>query len=276
MTEPDASLVVPLYKARDLVPGLVSSLIAFSKISAYRWELIFVCDGRFDDTEAELRRLLPPGFGRVIAYDENRGKGFAVRTGVAASHGRAVAFTDADLAYPLDQLDGFIADILEDRCDLAIANRVHPQSRFLMSYRIFPYILVRHYCSRLYNGVARTALGLPYLDLQAGLKAFNRRVGEGLVSKVRADRFGFDLELLTLAHLANVRVRERPAFFRWEDVVTTVAMARTGGELFRTMWRVYWTSRGSGWKLDEPSGASRSVPTTSESPPLSREESSVP
>lgn len=242
MMSPQASLIFPLYQAENLLDPLAASLVPFLKHSAVGWECLFVCDGCTDATERRLGEIAAGRSNwRIIGYPANRGKGHAIKRGIQEARGRVVAYTDADLAYPLDQLESYAADVLEERADLVVANRIHDDSRFLMSYRIFPYILMRHYSSRFFNQAARLMLGLPYLDFQAGFKAFDRAKLQPVVDQIRSDRFGFDLELMTRAHHRGLRVLERPAYFKWERVASTVGMAGTGWELFRTIARLRWT-----------------------------------
>ena len=65
------------------------------------------------------------GADQVVVLPANRGKGAAVRAGVAAARGRTIAFTDADLAYSPDQLLLVLAEV-EDGWDVAIGSRRHP------------------------------------------------------------------------------------------------------------------------------------------------------
>jgi hypothetical protein len=62
----------------------------------------------------------------------------------------------------------------------------------------------------------RLATGLPFWDTQCGFKAFRMDVCRPLVEACKIDRFGFDVELLYVAHLAGLRLSERAV--RWNDV----------------------------------------------------------
>ena len=59
----------------------------------------------------------------------------------------------------------------------------------------------------------RVATGLPFWDTQCGFKAFRLDVFRPILERAKTDGFGFDVELLYLAHRARLRIREIPV--RW-------------------------------------------------------------
>src|SRR5262249_11222465 len=67
---------------------------------------------------------------------------------------------------------------------------------------------------RVFNVIVRLATGLPFWDTQCGFKAFRMSVCRPLIEAAKIDRFGFDVELLYLAHLAQLRLRE--VAVRWD------------------------------------------------------------
>src|SRR5207253_1905389 len=113
----------------------------------------------------------------LLRNDANRGKGFSVARGMAAAQGARRVFTDADLAYPVEEIDHMVRE-LDGGADVAIACRVLPESRYLMSPSFFHYLYTRHLMSRLFNRVVRVALLPGILDTQAGLKAFTARAAQ--------------------------------------------------------------------------------------------------
>ena len=89
----DVSIVIPAFNEAD---GIATTIGRLRAAAGGSLELVVVDDGSSDDTAD---RALAAGADQVIVLDHNRGKGAAVRAGVLAARGRAVAFTDADLAY---------------------------------------------------------------------------------------------------------------------------------------------------------------------------------
>jgi hypothetical protein len=84
----------------------------------------------------------------------------------------------------------------------------------------------REQSGRVFNLVMRTLTGLPFKDTQCGFKAFRMDVCRAVVEGALIDRFGFDVELLFIAHRAGLRMLEYPV--RWDDVAGGSVSFKTG------------------------------------------------
>jgi dolichyl-phosphate beta-glucosyltransferase len=133
---------------------------------------------------------------RVLSYGPNRGKGFAVRTGMLAAQGELVVFTDADGSYRPSDLDRIVAAL--DQAPVAIGTRAGGPSG----------PLARRAASRVFNLAIRGALGLPFGDTQSGLKGFRRAAAQQIFRRARVDGFAFDVEVLWLARQFCLEVAE--------------------------------------------------------------------
>ena len=133
---------------------------------------------------------------RVLSYRPNRGKGFAVRTGMLAAQGELVVFTDADGSYSPSDLDRILAALAH--APVAIGTRTGGTSG----------PVARRAASRVFNLAIRGALGLPFGDTQSGLKGFRRAAAQQIYSQVRVDGFAFDVEVLWLARQFSLEVAE--------------------------------------------------------------------
>ncbi len=159
--------------------------------------------------------------------------------GMLAARGRVRVFTDADLAYPLDQLPAVCAAI-DQGSDVAIACRVLRESRYLMSPTFFHYLYTRHLLSRAYNAVVRWTLLPGTLDSQAGLKAFSARAAEVIFPRMTIRGFGFDVEALLIARRHGLETVQVPVHFRYDSEPTTVRLAQDGGTLLSDLARIRW------------------------------------
>ena len=219
------SVIVPVYNSAAFISETCRELVDYLGKLEEEYELLFVDDGSRDNTGSILEEFVerhPRVF--LIRNGTNRGKGYSVRAGMNQAQGDLLVFTDADLAYPPTEI-GKIVQTLGEGADLAIATRVAPASRFIMSPEFFGYIYTRHLGSRLFNSLVRRVLGLSIHDTQAGLKGFNRKAKEIIFDRQTLEGFTFDVELIYIAQKFGLTVREVPVIFRYFSEPTTVSFA---------------------------------------------------
>jgi len=102
---PSLSVIIPAYNERERLGPNLGSVLAYLREHFPSFELIVVDDGSRDQTAEMARRILADEpRARVFAYQPNRGKGYAIRTGVLASRGERVLFMDADLSTPIEEI----------------------------------------------------------------------------------------------------------------------------------------------------------------------------
>jgi glycosyltransferase involved in cell wall biosynthesis len=205
-TRPLLTIVVPVYNGGD---DVVENLDVI-RTSVVRGlpdadiELIVVSDGSIDSTAERLLAARAESGIRVIHYDRNLGKGYAVKTGALASHGEWVALVDADLDVDPAAVATYIETARRERLDFAIGSKRHPEA-------VVHYPLSRRVASRCYQALNRLLFRLDVRDTQVGLKVFNRAVVEDVFPLLLVKRFAFDLELIAVASaLGHGRIRELP------------------------------------------------------------------
>src|SRR5207244_12695227 len=111
---------------------------------------------------------------RVLQNYSNRGKGYSVARGMLEATGLFRVFTDADLAYPLDEV-WKIVSVVERGADVAIACRVLPESQYTIGARYLRYIYTRHVMSRVFNKRGRMTLSPGVLATQPGRQGYPAR-----------------------------------------------------------------------------------------------------
>jgi dolichyl-phosphate beta-glucosyltransferase len=209
---PKLSIVVPAFNEAARLERSLRKILEYLRERREASELLIVDDGSGDDTAAIAERMAgesAPVSVRVIRYAENRGKGYAVRVGLLEAQANVVLFSDADLSTPITETPKLIDPIRNGEFDLTFGSRaldrkligVHQPWR-------------REQGGRVFNVIVRVATGLPFWDTQCGFKAFRMSVCRPLIEAAQIDRFGFDVELIYLAHLAQLRLREIPV--RWD------------------------------------------------------------
>ena len=94
------SVCIPMYNESRIIENTARTLFKYmrDRFGENEFEIIFSDDGSLDKGADIVRSLALPGV-RVIGYDNNKGKGCAVRAAMLEAKGDIVMFTDADLAY---------------------------------------------------------------------------------------------------------------------------------------------------------------------------------
>ena len=203
-TELLLSVVVPVFNHEAAIAAsIVTIREAVAAGLGAPFELIVVSDGSIDGT-AERALESATEDVRVIKYDRNLGKGYAIKVGALEARGRYVAYIDADLDLDPAWLPTFVARAEEAGLDFAIGSKRHPDSQVHYPRR-------RRVYSWLYQLLVRVLFRLDVSDTQVGLKVFRREVGDQVLPLLLVKRFAFDLELLAVARaLGFGKVEELP------------------------------------------------------------------
>lgn len=235
---PHLSLVVPSYNGEHRLAGRLDELKTFLVAQPYSSELILVDDGSAEGAARIMRDFAAENpCVTVLRNDPNRGKGASVARGMLAARGRYRVFTDADLAFPLSEVNKILRN-LEAGADVAIACRVLPESRYLMSPSFFHYLYTRHLMSRAFNKVVQTFLLPGILDTQAGLKGFTAEAAKLCFERTTIPGFGFDIECLYIAQQHRLSIKQTAVNFRYDDEPTTVRFARDSNRMLQDIWKV--------------------------------------
>ena len=236
------SLVIPAYFEEDGIAETVAAVDA--ALGHLRndggFELIVVDDG---STDATAERARAAGADRVIALEQNGGKGGAVRAGVLAARGRTIAFTDADLSYSPDQVLRLLAEV-EGGWDVVVGSRKHTETRTLVTAR-----RLREVGGRIVNAFTAFVLLGQYRDTQCGLKAFRSDVGKVIFSHSRIDGFAFDVEVFHLVERYRLTLAEVPVELT-NSTRSTVHVVRDTTRLVRDLFRIRSVAHTGGYELE--------------------------
>ena len=204
---PYLSLVIPAYNEARRLPNTLRELHDYSRRWARLFEVIIVVESSTDETLA-LAQAGTKTFPqlKVIGNRIHRGKGFAVRTGMLASAGELVFFTDADLSTPLYEIDRALA-VFEAERDLQIivGNRQHPNSQIIRHQS-----WMREGMGKTFNALVRWLAGIEIRDTQCGFKGFRQAASRAIFERQKTDGFSFDVEVLLLAKALGFGVKEMP------------------------------------------------------------------
>ena len=250
------SLVIPAYNEEGRLGATLQAVLAYLATRPYAAEVVVVSDGSTYQTEAVARQAFdrrPEGAPievRFIGYVPNAGKGRAVRTGVAATRGQFVAFVDADLSSPVEEIDRALAVLAgSDRStsagtDGSPARRIVIGSRAVSGAtvtRVQP--LYRRLSARLFNVLRDSLTGLRGLqDTQCGLKVFDGPLARAIFARQRIDGFMFDVETMFIAQRLGVPIFELGV--RWADVPESKVRLASGLRLVPDLLRIRWLHGG--------------------------------
>jgi glycosyltransferase involved in cell wall biosynthesis len=211
--KPDVTIVIPAFEEQDRLGASLGKIVEFLRSTATRAEIIVVDDGSNDETAASAETFLSDVHdieARVIRYEPNRGKGFAVKTGLLAASADIALFSDADLSTPIEEMSKLIDPIRSGEFDVTFGSRALDRS-LIGTHQPWR----REQGGKVFNLVVRSLTGLPFWDTQCGFKAFNLATFRPLLELMRIDRFGFDVEFLYVADLHGLRLKEIPV--RWDN-----------------------------------------------------------
>ena len=209
---PKVSIIVPAFNESARLGGSLTKILQYLNERREAAELIVVDDGSTDSTSAiaeEALRDCGRVESRLLRYEPNRGKGYAVRLGLLEARANIALFSDADLSTPITEVPKLAEPIKTGEYDLTFGSRALDR-RLIGVHQPWR----REQGGRVFNLIVRLATALPFWDTQCGFKAFRMSVCRPLIEAAQIDRFGFDVELIYLAHLAQLRLREIPV--RWD------------------------------------------------------------
>jgi dolichyl-phosphate beta-glucosyltransferase len=203
------SVVIAAYNEENRLPESLRRISAYFVAKKLEHEIIVVDDGSSDRTAGTVEAMSAhiPSL-RCVRYQHNRGKGYALRTGVLATKGDVVLVSDADLSTPIEELEVLWPILAAGRCEVAIGSRALALSRIIKKQPWW-----RQAMGKIFNRVVRLLVLDDFCDTQCGFKLFAGSVARTLFAEARVDRFAYDVEILALAKKNGFRIAEIPV--RW-------------------------------------------------------------
>jgi len=207
----DISVVCPFYNEAEIIESAIEQMLAQLCSLDAEWELIVVNDGSTDGSEKIAQRLARqyPRLG-VLGYRFNRGRGYALRAGIAAAQGEIIVTTEIDLSWG----ERIVNDLVEairswPDVDVVVASPHLPGG----GYRNVPF--KRVWLSRLGNRVIRACM-FNGVTMNTGMtRAYRRQAISSL--PLFEDGKEFHLEVILKATAFGFRIREIPALLEWKE-----------------------------------------------------------
>ena len=202
---PELSVVFPVYNEEAIMKDNLQQVAQTLEQTGIDFEIILVDDGSKDNSLKIATDLIHSDRRfRLMALKKNRGKGGALKVGVAESRGRKVLFSDMDLSVPFQELTPFL-EALDGKFDLAIGSRKAPGAEVLVHQPFF-----REALGLGFTSLSRFILGLDVSDFTCGFKMFREAAAKDLFSRMTLSDWSFDAEILFLSDRLGFRRIEIP------------------------------------------------------------------
>ncbi|MFN0136484.1 MAG: glycosyltransferase [Phycisphaerae bacterium] len=198
------SIVIPAYNEARRIARSLAAIGEWAEIQRREIELVISDDGSSDETIACAESAaLGASIQRVLLRNApNRGKGAALRAGVAVTTGELVLLCDADLSTPIDEL-GRLEAAIDAGADVAIASRDLPDSQLDP-----PQPLSRRLLAWAFRTYRRRLLLPAIRDTQCGFKLWSGDLARAVFAAARCDGWLIDCETLALAESGDAKIAE--------------------------------------------------------------------
>ena len=208
------SIIVPAYKQEKTIKEDIKRIYNVMTKTRWDFEIIVVVDGFVDRTFEEAKEVSLAEVS-VVGYKDNKGKGYAVRYGMARAVGDYISFIDSGMDINPNGISMLLEHMEWYNADIIVGSKGHPVSKI-------NYPLIRKIYSKGYHLLVRILFGLRLKDTQTGLKVYRRQVLEKVLPRLLVKKFAFDIEILAVAkHLGFNRIFEAPVEVAWTSENTS-------------------------------------------------------
>lgn len=238
------SLVIPCYNEAHRIDRLLEGLYEFSQKATFDYEVIVADDGSTDNSpglieeNAHIRALKAAGKFHIVKLPVNKGKGAALKAGVAAATGTHILTLDADMATrPVEVLKWMSNNGHQlPSNEIWIASREHEDSQITENAG-------RRRTGRIFNLLVRLLTPLRLRDSQCGFKLYPASIAKELFSKQQSTGWAHDVELMYRAQIYEIPIRDLPV--TW--VTQQGSKISPIKDSIPMLWNVLWVSLRLKW-----------------------------
>lgn len=194
------SVIVPIYNEVKTLETLVERVLSVP----LPIELVLVDDGSTDGTREILEQYREQNGMTVLFHPKNRGKGAAIRSGLAEAKGDVVVIQDADLEYDPTEFPLLLQPILQDEADVVYGSRFSSPTRRVPRYW-------HSTINRLITLLSNMSTNLKLTDVETCYKLVRRKTLEPILPNLKEEKFGIEIEITAkLARVRGIRFYEMP------------------------------------------------------------------
>lgn len=213
------SVVIPAYKAEKIIAKTLLRVKDTLDAIRYPYEIICVDDGSPDKTFKKALRFsnLYPNKIKAFGYKNNKGKGNAVRYGMARARGDIIGFVDVGVELNPNGISMLLEHFEWYGADIIVGSKRHPASKVYYPWQ-------RKILSFGYQMGVKILFGLNIKDTQVGMKFFRKDVIDKILPRLLVKAFAFDIEMLSVANsLGYKRIFEAPIELKMDFGASTIA-----------------------------------------------------
>jgi glycosyltransferase involved in cell wall biosynthesis len=197
------SVVMPAFNEADCIIKSIADVKEQFEAVCQECEIIVVDDGSTDGTRKLAEAAADGQVVKVLGYPTNQGKGHALKMGFHRATGEFTFMFDSDSEVQPRELIAYIMAL--QSADIVIGSKRHPLSRVRTP-------VFRRFLSIGFNVLERILTGVRATDTQAGLKAARSGALYRILPLLSVKKYAFDAELLSVASLLDLRIKELPVF----------------------------------------------------------------
>ncbi len=213
------SIVIPAYKQEKTILEDINDLENSLQDLNINYEVIVVIDGNLDRTFDKIKKINRKHV-KVHMYEENQGKGYAVKYGMSRADGDVIGYIDAGMDISPASISMLLNHMVWYNADIIVGSKLHPVSQV-------EYPFIRKILSWGWRNLTHLLFGFKIRDTQVGLKIFKKRVAKDVFPRLLVKHFAFDVEMLAVAYtLGYKRIFEAPIKlnFKGASSITSIGL----------------------------------------------------
>jgi len=196
------TLIIPVYNEEKTLKKIISK--ALKKEFGLEKEIIVVNDGSTDKSLNKIKKIKNKKI-KIISYEKNKGKGYAIRKGIEISTGDIIAIQDADLEYNLNDLKKLVNTLIREDLNVIYGSRFLKKNNF--------YKKNSFYWGNRFLSLLTSLLYLKKItDMETCYKVFKKEVIKNL--ELKSDGFEIEPEITSKILKKKYKIKEIPISYR--------------------------------------------------------------